>query len=79
MVRRKTVFRSKYLYAFPQVDWDDATVMKKTEAYHPTSSRLWNWSVMGGMAVARMVMSMTARSMVRTSPRMIMARWTPCG
>jgi hypothetical protein len=30
---RKTGLRGKYLYALPQLDWNDATVKKKAEAY----------------------------------------------
>jgi hypothetical protein len=29
----KVVFSGKYLYAFPHVDWKDASVMRKAEPY----------------------------------------------
>jgi hypothetical protein len=33
---KKTVFRSKIKYAFPQVAWKTAKVKKNMEPYHPT-------------------------------------------
>jgi hypothetical protein len=52
---RKAVFSGKYLYALPHVDWNEATVRKKAEPYHPTLSRDLNSSVIRGIAVATMV------------------------
>lgn len=55
MLVRYTAFTGKYLKAFPQTPWPAATVRKRAEAYHPTSFRLWNSSVIIGIAVEMMV------------------------
>lgn len=52
---KKDVFRGKYLYTFPHVDWNEAKVRKKAEPYQPTTSSPWNWSVILGIAVATIV------------------------
>jgi hypothetical protein len=52
---RKAVFNGKYRYAFPHVDWNEATVRKKADPYHPTLSIDLNSSVIRGMAVATIV------------------------
>ena len=52
---RKLVLSGKYLYAFPQTDWNPPMVMKKAELYQETSSRPLNSLVIFGMAVATMV------------------------
>lgn len=33
---RKVLFRGKYLYPFPHVDWNEANVRKKALPYQPT-------------------------------------------
>lgn len=33
---KKVVLSGKYLYAFPHVAWNEATVKKKAEPYQPT-------------------------------------------
>ena len=50
-----TALMGKYLNALPHSDWAAATVRNSAEAYHPTSLRLWNSSVILGIAVAMMV------------------------
>lgn len=35
---KKDIFRGKYLYTFPHVDWNEAKVRKKAEPYQPTTS-----------------------------------------
>lgn len=52
---RKVVLREKYLYDFPHVDWKPPVVMKYAEPYQETSARLWNSSVIRGIAVAMML------------------------
>jgi len=54
---RNVIFKGKYLYALPHVDWKDAIVRKKADPYHPTRSKPSNSSVILGMAVATIVMS----------------------
>ena len=55
MVNKKVLFRGRNLKAFPQVDWKAALVRRNTEPYQPIKSRLWNSSVILGMAVATIV------------------------
>lgn len=55
MATRKLVLRGKYLYTLPHVDWKAPIVMKYAEPYQDILSRLWNWSVILGMAVATIV------------------------
>jgi hypothetical protein len=68
---RKTGLRGKYLYALPQVDWNNAIVRKKADAYlyhlvsnellnrrvphHPMSSSELKSLVILGIAVDRIV------------------------
>jgi hypothetical protein len=52
---RKLILSGKYLYTLPHMDLKPARVMKNAEPYHEMSSRLWNSSVIFGMAVATMV------------------------
>ena len=51
------IFRGKYLYPLPQVDWKAPTVKKNADPYQPTRSKPLNSSVIFGIAVATIVMS----------------------
>ena len=55
MVSMKVLFKGKNLNALPQVDWKAAPVRRKADPYQPIELRLWNSSVILGMAVAIMV------------------------
>lgn len=52
---RKVIFRGKYLYTFPHVDWKPPIVINVAEPYQDTSLRVWNSSVILGIAVATIV------------------------
>jgi hypothetical protein len=52
---RKLHLRLKYLYIFPAEGWAAPKVMKYAAAYQDMSSRLWNSSVILGIAVPTMV------------------------
>jgi hypothetical protein len=48
-------FSGKKVYSLPQSACVAAVVMKNAEPYHPMSCRLWNSSVIAGIAVAMIV------------------------
>jgi hypothetical protein len=48
-------FSGKKVYNLPHSACVAAVVMKNAEPYHPMSCRLWNSSVMAGIAVAMIV------------------------
>jgi hypothetical protein len=73
MLIKNELLSGKYLYALPQVDWNEAIVRKKAEPYQPTWSREWNWSVIRGIAVATIVMSMATRKIESARATMIIA------
>jgi hypothetical protein len=52
---RKLVLSGKYLNTLPHCDWNAPSVKKYAEPYHEISSRLSKWSVIFGIAVAKMV------------------------
>lgn len=54
---KKVNFKGKYLYAFPQVDWNAAKVRKNADPYQAILSRPLKSSVMAGMAVPTIVKS----------------------
>jgi hypothetical protein len=55
MVIMKVLFSGKNLKALSRVDWKAAPVRRRAEPYQPIELRLWNSSVILGMAVAIMV------------------------
>jgi hypothetical protein len=55
MLKRKTSFTEKYLYAFPHTDCVAAKGKNMADPYQPTSWRLWKSFVIEGMAVVMIV------------------------
>jgi hypothetical protein len=57
MTARKTSLMGKKVYSFPNKSPNMQVVTRYAEPYQPTESRVWNSSVMRGIAVAMMVLS----------------------
>lgn len=76
---RNTRLTEKSVYALPKRNWNEHTESRKADEYQAMWETVWNVSVMEGMAVAMMFMSMLARMRAALMVRRMRENLRPVG